>query len=249
MPRFRLHPGLSIFTPAGLRMAYAPRRFAKSALFRLTPTSIPTTPGLIHLKERNSRLLFHASKKGCTTMYSKYPNRYDAIAMGLHWTIAILILVAFGLGLTVDDFPKSWEDAVVNSHALIGLAVLLLSLVRLGWRFSHRPPDLPRDMAPLIRAGSKTIHILLYVLMIAVPVIGIPTLLYRGRGLNLGLFEVASPFSRTPDIYRPLTETHELAAYTLIGLAAAHIIAALYHQFIRKDEILLRMLPGSLTGR
>jgi cytochrome b561 len=177
------------------------------------------------------------------------PNRYDAIAIGLHWTVAIFILVAFGLGLTVDEFPKDWEDAVVNSHALIGLAILLLSLVRLGWRLFHRPPDLPRDMARAVRAGSKVVHVLLYVLMIAVPAIGIPTLLFRGRGLDLGLFEIASPFARTPEVFRPLTEAHELAAYALVGLAAAHMLAALYHQFIRRDEVLLRMLPGSLTGR
>jgi cytochrome b561 len=81
----------------------------------------------------------------------------------------------------------------------------------------------------------------LYVLMVAVPLIGIPTLLYRGRGLNLGLFTIPSPFARTPDIFHPLTQVHELASYALVGLAIGHIGAALYHQWVRKDDILRRM--------
>jgi cytochrome b561 len=75
-----------------------------------------------------------------------------------------------------------------------------------------------------------------------VPLIGIPVLLYRGLGLDFGLFQMPSLFARTPAIFRPLQEAHELAAYALIGLAAAHMLAALYHHFVRRDEVLLQML-------
>ena len=78
--------------------------------------------------------------------------------------------------------------------------------------------------------------------MIAIPIIGIPTLLWRGRGLNFGLFEIASPFARTPEIYRPLTEVHEIASYALIALVVFHVFAALYHQYVLRDDVLRRML-------
>jgi cytochrome b561 len=161
----------------------------------------------------------------------------------LHWSIAVLIGVAFVIGLTVDDFPKDMTGAVINVHALLGLIVLLLSLVRLFWRLGHPAPDMPAPMAPLARNLAKITHAALYLLMVAVPIIGIPTLLWRGRGLDFGLFQIASPFARTPEIFRPLTEAHEIASFALIGLVVSHVLAALYHQYIRHDAILARMSP------
>jgi cytochrome b561 len=174
--------------------------------------------------------------------------RYNAVAMALHWSIAALIVAAFILGLAVDNFPKEIKGAVINLHALIGLAILVLSLLRLYWRATHPAPELPQSMSPHARLASHVAHGGLYLLMIAIPLIGIPTLLYRGRGLDFGLFQIASPFERTPDVFRPLTEVHELASFALIGLAAAHALAALYHHYIRRDDILMRMLPPRRTN-
>ena len=167
--------------------------------------------------------------------------RYDRVATIIHWSVAFLIGVNFVLGLTVDYFPKSWTDAVINMHALAGLAVLGLTLVRLWWRVRHKSPGYPASVSQLVQRLSRLVQWTLYGLMVAVPLIGIPTLLYRARGLDLGLFTLASPFARTPDIFHPLTEAHELAAFALVGLAVGHILAALYHHFIRKDEIMRRM--------
>jgi cytochrome b561 len=175
--------------------------------------------------------------------------RYDVIAIVLHWGIAALIAFAFLLGLTVDDFPKAYEGAVVNTHAIIGLAVVMLSLARVGWRLAHRPPPLPHTNNPIVEVASKLVHVLLYTLMIAVPLIGIPTLLYRGRGINFGIFEVPPMMPRVPEIFRPLTEIHELTAYALIVLAVGHILAALYHQVILRDGLVQRMTLRTMAGR
>lgn len=170
--------------------------------------------------------------------------RYDNVAMTLHWVIAALIVAAFGLGLTIDDFPATWKSGAINLHALIGLAVLALSLARLAWRVGHRPPAYGPAVGPLVRRLSGAGHVLLYLLMIAVPAIGVPTLLFRGLGLDFGLFQIVSPVARNRDVYGPLTEIHELASYLMIALAAGHALAALYHQFIARDDVLRRMLPG-----
>ena len=100
-----------------------------------------------------------------------------------------------------------------------------------------------------MRKASGAFHAGIYFLMIAVPLIGVPTLLYRGRGLDLGLWSVPSPFARTPEIFRPLTEAHEIAAFALLGLAVAHALVALYHQYVRRDDVLLRMVPNAIGRR
>jgi cytochrome b561 len=167
---------------------------------------------------------------------------YDGVAIGLHWTIALLILAAFLLGLTVDEFPKSWDSAVVNTHVLLGLAVLALSIARLAWRLGHKPPPALKS-GPLAEKLAKPVHGLLYLLMLTVPLIGIPTLLYRGRGIDFGLFAIDPVLPRTPQMFRPLTEIHELSAYALLLLAGGHVLAALYHHLVLRDRTLARMLP------
>jgi len=168
-------------------------------------------------------------------------DRYSSVAIFIHWSAALLIIFCFLLDLTVDNFPKSWTGAVINTHALAGLSVLGFTAFRLAWRLTHKPPEYPRDISPAVKRLSRLVQMALYILMIAVPVIGIPTLLYRGRGLDFGLFGISSPFERTPDIFHPLTDVHQLAAFALVGLSIGHILAALYHQIVRKDAIMGRM--------
>ena len=175
--------------------------------------------------------------------------RYDTVAIVLHWTIAVLIAVAFLLGLTVDTFPKAYEGAVVNTHVLIGLAVIILSLARVGWRLTHRSPALSRANGALVETASKLIHAFLYLLMIVVPLIGVPTLLYRGRGIDFGVFQMPPLMPRTPEIFHPLTEVHELTAYALVLLALGHILAALYHQFVLRDDLVRRMSLRPIAGK
>lgn len=172
-------------------------------------------------------------------------SRYDLVAIVLHWSIALLILAAFFLGLTVDNFPKAWEQDVVNTHVLIGLAVLVLTIVRVAWRVGHKPPPLPAAARGMEKV-SKLVHLFLYCLMVLVPIIGIPTLLYRGRGIDFGLITLPPVLARTPEVFRPLTELHELSAYALLALALAHVLAAFYHQAILRDRLISRMLPSAL---
>lgn len=170
--------------------------------------------------------------------------RYDRVAIFLHWSIAFLIAAAFLLGLTVDEFSKTYKQLVVNTHSLIGLGVLLLTLIRIGWRLGHPPPPAPQAMSVWMKTLAGMTHIALYALMLAVPLIGLPTLFYRGLGLDFGLFQILAFLTRRPEIFRPLTEAHELGAYALVALAAGHIVAALYHQWYLRDGLVGRMMTG-----
>lgn len=171
--------------------------------------------------------------------------RYNRVAMWLHWGIAIFIVAAFVLALSIDAFPRETRNAMRGIHGAVGVVALVLTLLRVIWRLTHRPPPLPASTPMLERRLAGAVHFVLYVLMILVPALGMPSLLYRGSGLNFGLFTTTSPFPRTPEVFRPMTEIHETAAMVLVGLAAAHALAGLYHYFIRRDTVLQRMLPGA----
>src|SRR5664279_4357332 len=95
-------------------------------------------------------------------------DRYGTVAVLFHWSIAVLIVLAFALGLTVDLFPDTWKGAVINSHSLLGLAVLILSILRLSWRRIHPIPEFSEAVGPFVRISAKVGHAALYVLMIVV---------------------------------------------------------------------------------
>ena len=171
------------------------------------------------------------------------PQRYDAIARSLHWASAILIVAAFVMGLTIDLLPREWRPPYLNAHVLAGLAIVLIAIVRLGWRAGHPAPQAPAGSTALAELMIKVGHAALYVMMLVVPVIGFAPLFARGRGINFGLFQIASPIERTKDWIKPTTEIHEIAAWALIALAVGHVAAAIYHQAVLKDGVLLRMMP------
>lgn len=170
-------------------------------------------------------------------------SRYDAVARALHWSIAGLILVTFALGLTVDDFPRAWKHVVTETHKAIGLAILLLVLFRIVWRLAH-PVAPAAELSPATRRASSLGHLGLYLLMLAVPAIGLAYSILRGQGFDFGVVSIPAlmdAVART--VSRPVKEVHELAAYALVGLAALHALAALWHHLVLKDTVLRRMMP------
>ncbi len=171
------------------------------------------------------------------------PPAYDAGARFLHWSMAVLILLAFVLGLTIDAFPTVLKHAAIEAHKVMGLALILLLVARLAWRLAHRPPPL-EPASPLMTAAAHLGHVGLYALMLVVPVIGVVYAIKRGQGLDLGFFGIppfTAPAPRAET--RPLREWHEWTAYALIALAGLHALVALWHHAVKKDGTLRRMLP------
>ncbi|MDD2882753.1 MAG: cytochrome b [Rhodoferax sp.] len=176
--------------------------------------------------------------------------RYTSVAIVLHWLLALAILGIFALGVYMADLPFSPSRLkLFNWHKWAGISILLLSVVRLLWRVTHRPPVLPAAIARAM-PGWQTLahhatHHLMYVLFFAVPLIG--WAYSSAAGFPIVLFgQVALPDFVGPDkalaeLIKPL---HELFAWGLVALAAVHVAAALKHQWIDRDGLLLRMLPG-----
>ena len=184
------------------------------------------------------------------------PARYTVVAITLHWLIAALIvsLIVYGWMLTSerDAGITSLEQfqsikSGFNWHKTGGILILVLSLARLGWRFTHPAPALPDGMKPFEKIGAKISHVGFYVLMIGLPLGGYIAASAYGPEQPILLFDAIT----LPKLPVPQTEAfqafsggmHSFGAWALVALLALHIAAALKHHFVNKDGVLGRMLP------
>jgi cytochrome b561 len=176
--------------------------------------------------------------------------RYTRVAIALHWLLALAIVGIFVVGVYMADLPFSPSRLkLFNWHKWAGVSILLLSVLRLLWRATHRPPELPvavtRAMPAWQTRAHHATHQLMYVLFFAVPLIGwayssaagYPIVLFG----QIPLPDFVGPNKALAELIKPL---HELAAWGLVGLAALHVAAALKHQWIDRDGLLLRMMPA-----
>ena len=171
--------------------------------------------------------------------------RYDGLAMGFHWLLAILIICTFSVGWYMADLPFSMTRLkLFNWHKWAGVTILALSALRLLWRLANRPPaDLP--MPGWQKFGAHAVHWLLYAAFFAVPLSG--WAYSSAAGFPIVWFGVL----QLPDFVAPdkalaatLKEVHAFFAYGLGLLVLAHLGAVVKHVVIDKDGLLKRMLPG-----
>ena len=172
------------------------------------------------------------------------PARYGAGAVTFHWTVAALIVFLGGLGLLFDDIPSAARPFWINVHVCVGLIYFALVIARVLWRTTHKAPDLGADIGEFSRRTSFAVHHLLYVLMLLIPVVGVVARVWHGRGFDYGVFQLDFGAASDPAVFHPAEKIHQLLAYALFALAGLHAAGALYHQFVRRDGILLRMMPG-----
>lgn len=169
--------------------------------------------------------------------------RYGPGAITFHWVMVLLVVIVGVLGLLHDSWPRTTQAFWINIHAMVGLTVWVLAMARLGWRLKHRPPELPTDVGELSRRVSYPTHLLLYALIFIIPPIGIVTFIYHGRIFDFGLFQLNFHVHSNRKIFHPTEDMHGYLAYVLFGLIGLHMLAALWHHFIRRDGVLLRMWP------
>lgn len=172
-------------------------------------------------------------------------NRYSTVSLVLHWLIAALVVTQIVLiqAHEATDGPISRE--FVNIHKSVGLSILVLTLARLGWRIANPAIPLPAQTPRWQKLAARSTHVLFYVLLIAMPLVGWAASSAAGRDiLWFGLFEwPALPIGGGRDMARDLMDVHETAAKLLIFLVILHILGALKHHFIDRDNVLHRMIP------
>ena len=170
--------------------------------------------------------------------------RYHPLPAALHWIMFILIATALAAIEVKGDIPKGdpLRSSLQSLHVLAGQLVFLFVLFRLAVRFTFSPPpDLP---APKWQTGcAHLVHLLLYLMMLALPLSGI--LIYQAGGKDVHFFGMLIPQILTPDqgLKGAAHEFHEFMGNAIYLVVGVHIFAALWHQLVMKDGILLRMLP------
>jgi cytochrome b561 len=172
--------------------------------------------------------------------------RYTKPAMVLHWLIALLIVAAFTMGLVMVDIPGFTPTKLkyFSWHKWMGVTVLLLAAVRLLWRHANRPPPHPASMAQWQAKAADVTHVLLYVLMFAVPLSGYLYTTAAGVPVvYLGLFQIPAAFGADPALKAALKPVHYWLNMALAALVVLHVAAALKHHFVDRDDVLKRMLP------
>lgn len=166
---------------------------------------------------------------------------YSGTVQALHWIGAFVIIAAWGLGISMDLFPRgAVRSAALGVHSTLGLVVFSLAVLRILWRAatSDPPPEGPEWMVPLAHAG----HVALYALTVAIPVLGLLTRWsHSGTATLIGGLAIPSPFA-LPDTHL-WANLHSWLAYALAALVGAHVAAALIHHLVFRDNILRRMLP------
>lgn len=176
-------------------------------------------------------------------------DRYSRGAIAFHWVIAALVLFNLWLGLFHDALPREWK--VMPIHKSVGITILVISLGRLGWRLSHRPPQLPGHMPNWEKTAAKTVHWTFYALLLILPLTGwlMSSNPEKPRVISwFTLFDLPV-LPATPQIAGAAHEAHELLGFLMAGLVAIHIAAALRHHFLLRDTVLHRMLPGRGSRR
>ena len=191
--------------------------------------------------DTNNCIQFH---KGLKMSMRSTKARYGAVAITIHWLTAILILVMLGTGFRgADMVDPAAKIAILRIHAIIGITVLVLTIARIIWwlTIDKKPPAVAGE-SPLLNKAASAVHGLLYLLVFVVVGSGMAMMILSGAGEIL----FGGAARALPDFFLyPPRIPHEIAALALLALFVAHALAALYHQFIRKDRLLGRMGIGA----
>ncbi|WPB57467.1 cytochrome b [Xylophilus sp. GOD-11R] len=176
--------------------------------------------------------------------------RYGAVAIGLHWLLAAALIGIFCVGLYMAGLPFSpMRLKLYNWHKWAGVTILALSVARLLWRLTHRPPALPVDIAQAMprwqHVAHHGTHHLMYALFFIVPLVGWAYSSAAGFPIVLfGVLPLPSFVPVSPELAEAIKPWHRITAYALAGLVVLHVAAVVKHQLIDRDGLLWRMLPG-----
>ena len=161
-------------------------------------------------------------------------------------------MLAMGLAMTHAPLGPADKFKLYQLHKSVGITILLLAVLRLLWRVAHRPPALPDDMPAWERGAAESTHVLLYVFMIGMPLVGwamvsvspfnLPTVFYGVvRWPHLTFLTAFGPKTALEPFFKLV---HAYGAYVLIAVLLLHVGAALRHYVVERDTILQRMVPG-----
>ncbi len=170
--------------------------------------------------------------------------RYTAVAIALHWSIALLVAFLLGWGWYMVDIPRGPErGAAFALHKSLGITVFVLMLARIAWRLTHPPPPLPPGMARWQRSAAGATHLLFYVLLLVHPLCGYLSSSFSGYSTSFYGIPLPDWGAHDPPLNEFFTELHVLGAVALCVAISAHVLGALKHLLTPGDSVAQRMWP------
>jgi len=171
---------------------------------------------------------------------------YTPTARVLHWITALLVIGLITVGILMGNMASGpLQDRLYNLHRSTGALVLVLSIIRLWYRWTHPPLSLPAHMLASQRLAAESVHWMLYTLLIVQPLIGwAATSAYRAPIIIYGLFELPPILPVNQPLSEQLFFIHRGLGFVMAALVLGHAGAALYHHFVQRDRVLMRMISG-----
>ncbi|BFG73383.1 cytochrome b [Paraburkholderia terrae] len=176
---------------------------------------------------------------------SNTSRHFSPLARLLHWTMAVLILAMLFVGVAMVATVSHAHATLIALHRPLGVALLVLALIRVAVRLKNGSPALPDDMPALQRFAARASHLVLYGLFIAMPLIGWAMLSAGGYPVMLfGAWHLPAIVPQNVDLFALLRALHTWLAFALFATVLAHIAAALFHGLIRRDGVFSSMARG-----
>lgn len=154
---------------------------------------------------------------------------YDRVSVWLHWLVAAMVLFQFATGWIWESYERGSAGRLYlfRAHIAVGSGILVFAVLRVGWRLTHPAPPLPAGMSLVQRLAAQATHGLLYLAILVQPALGLVAITAFGKTLG-----------RWPrDLHVALTDF-------ILAVIMLHVAAAMWHQFVRRDHLLARMLPS-----
>jgi cytochrome b561 len=176
--------------------------------------------------------------------------RFTPLQRALHWLMALLILsmLFIGVGMVSTVTPKYLS--LIATHKTLGVAILILALIRLAVRGRSGAPALPADLPMPMKLAAVGSHYLLYGLMIVMPLLGVTMLAAADYPIVLlGGLRLPQILPQSARLHTLLWDAHHYLAFLFFAVILLHVAAALFHALIRRDGVFPAMSPLPLRER
>jgi cytochrome b561 len=175
---------------------------------------------------------------------------YGGTAVALHWILALLVLVLYGIGWYMVEIPKGTPPVAYyyNLHKSIGLVAAVPIVLLIGWRLAHAPAPLPGSLPSWQVRAAHANHLLFYICLVVLVVSGFIESNFTRFGIRFFGYPLPRLFAEDKTLYWVFNRVHVYTSYVFAALVAVHIAAALKHLLVNRDGVFQRMWFGT-TGR
>lgn len=173
---------------------------------------------------------------------------YTRTAVLMHWLLGLALLAQIGFGFSLDAIaPRGTpaRAATINLHKSFGIALFVLIVARVLWRWRHRPPAWPASMPAWQQGAAAWGHRALYACMLVMPLSGYIASNFSKHGVRFFGTPVPPWGPDLPQVYQLFNGLHVATAFIFTALIAGHVLAALKHAWIDHDGVFSRMWPGA----